>query len=625
MPTPIVTLDFETYYAPDFSLSKITMEEYIRSTQFETIGCAIWLPTEAAPRWYSDPLHLEHALHSIDWSTHALLAHNTAFDGAIAAWRYGVHPKLYLDTMGMAQPIFGLTSGVSLASLAKVLELGEKGTEVVHALGKRRANFSPSELAAYGRYCINDTILCRKIYEKLLPMTPMKEILSIDSELRCFTDPRIVLDHSMLTQYHQEVVDHKATNYIWLGNLLDVTPEEVKDTIMSNDKMAKALEELGVDPPRKLSPTTGKLAYAFAKTDADFLALEEHDDERVQLLVKCRLGGKSTLNETRAVRLIEMSLRGPMPALFRHAAAHTGRLGGGDGINMQNLPRAGTLRKALCAPPHHLFVGGDLSQIEARILARIAGQEDVTEAFRAYDEGRGPDIYCVTASAFLGRPITKATDPKERQLGKVIRLALGYGMGEDKFMVTAKRDGVILTSAQASAAHEWFRDASEYIVRLWKAGDKALDKLYAGEEWTFGEDGCIVVRADGMHLPSGRILRYPGLEREKNQYGKWDYTYTNRKKRVKVYGAKVVENICQSLAGSVVSDGWLRLRGKMHICLQVHDELVGLVHESQEAEGLEMMHRALTAPVKWLPGLPVACEVGAHQRYGFLEKKPWGK
>lgn len=620
MNIPIVPIDFETYYDPQFSLSKITTEEYIRSELFEAIGVSIWHPGAERPTWYTGNA-IDAALAMVDWKNCAMLAHNCAFDGAIAAWRYGIHPKLYLDTMGMAQPLFGFTSGVSLAKLAEVLGLGVKGTEVVQALGKRLRNFTPSELAAYGAYCNNDNVLCRKIFEHLLPRTPHKELLAIDSELRCFTDPRIVLDGAMLTQYHADIVNRKQTNYLWLANLLGCTADEVKDIIMSNDKMAAVLTELGVDPPKKLSPTTGKVALAFAKTDQDFLALKEHEDETVQLLVETRLGGKSTLAETRALRLVDISRRGPLPVMLKHYAALTGRLGGGDAINMQNLPRKGELRDSLCAPPNHRLLGGDLSQIEARVLAFIAGQEDVTAAFLAFDEDRGPDIYCVTASGFLGRTITKADKP-ERQLGKVVRLALGYGMGVDKFIATAKKDGVVLTPQQAYAAHSWFKTHNEYIARLWKAAGKALEKLLAGEEWTFGKDGCIVVKADGIHLPSGRMLRYPGLEREKGDYG-WEYTYLNRKKRVKIYGAKVVENICQSVAGSIVMDAWIRLRGKMHVVMQVHDELVGVVHEEQEAAGLEMMHRALTAPVPWLPGLPVACEVGAAFRYGHIVKKRW--
>lgn len=624
MQIPIVTLDFETYYDAAYSLSKITTEEYIRSPQFEVIGCSIWLPNAAAPVWHDSPEKVQRALHAIDWSTHALLAHNTAFDGTIAAWRYGVHAKLYLDTMSMAQPRFGFTTGVSLSSLAKALNLGEKGDEVVHALGKRRANFSPQELAAYGRYCSNDTVLCRRIFEHLLQLTPPKELALIDEALRCFIDPRLVLDRAMVQEHYDDVVAKKQANYIWAGNLLGIEPEEVKTAIMSSDKLAQLFTEIGVDPPTKLSPTTGKVAYAFAKTDDDFLAMREHEDERVQLLVECRLGGKSTLAETRAARLLGVADRGPLPVYLKYYAAHPGRYGGGDALNLQNVPRGSPLRDAMMAPPGHVVVVGDLSQIEARILVTIAGQQDAVQQFIDFDSGIGDDIYCIVASSFLGRKVTKA-DKQDRMLGKVIRLALGYGMGIPKLIVTARRApyNLPLTEAVATAAHRWYRDVSPFVVQLWKNADTALRKLYAGEEYTFGHNGCIVVKADGIHLPSGRVLRYPGLDMAQDERGRPQFSYLNRKKRVKIYGAKVVENICQSLAGSVGNDAWLRVRNHMKVVLQVHDELAAVVLEDQAEAACARLSAALSAPVSWLPGLPVACEVGYHQRYGQVEKKIW--
>ena len=624
MQIPIVTLDFETYYDAAYSLSKITTEEYIRSPQFETIGCAIWLPTESAPVWYDDPLEIHHRLHAIDWTTHALLAHNMAFDGAIAAWRFGINPLLYLDTMGMAQPRFGFTTGVSLASLAKTTGVGEKGDEVVRALGKRRANFSPVELAAYGRYCVNDTILCRKIFEYLLPITPPKELKLIDEALRCFVDPRLVLDEPMLQEHYEDVVHTKQANYIWAGNLLGVAPEEVKDAIMSNDKLAAMLDGVGVDAPTKLSPTTGKVAWAFAKTDEEFLALQEHDDERVQMLVECRLGGKSTIAETRAARLIGVAQRGSLPVYLKYYAAHPGRYGGGDSLNLQNIPRGSPIRDAMMAPPHHVIVVGDESQIEARLLVTLAGQEDAVQQYVDFDAGVGADVYCIVASSFLGRAVTKA-DKQDRMLGKVIRLALGYGMGVDRLLITSKRAPYKLPLARgtAEAAHKWYRDVSPSVVQLWRNADTALKKLVLGEEYAFGADGCIVVKADGIHLPSGRVLRYPGLEQSIGERGWPEFTYLNRKKRVKIYGAKLVENICQSLAGSIVNDAWLRIRHKMKVVLQVHDELAAVVHEDMAEQACMQMSAALAAPVPWLPKLPVACEVGYHQRYGKVEKKIW--
>ena len=117
-----------------------------------------------------------------------------------------------------------------------------------------------------------------------------------------------------------------------------------------------------------------------------------------------------------------------------------------------------------------------------------------------FDAGIGPDIYCVTTSSFLGIPVTKETHPDERRLGKVIRLALGYGMGVPKFIVTARRDNVRLTIPQADTAHKWFRSNNQYVVQMWAQGETALKKLEAGEEYAFRVNRCIVVRADGIHL-----------------------------------------------------------------------------------------------------------------------------
>jgi hypothetical protein len=623
---PIVVMDWETFYDAQYSLSKLTTEEYIRSPQFETIGCSIQMPTWDKPRWFvGESVRTFIEANRAELEQCAMLAHHTAFDGAIAAWQYGLVFRLYLDTMSMAQPLFGFTSGVSLAKLGETLNLGTKGNEVIHALGKHLRDFMTHDLAAYGGYCINDNVMCRRIFEYLLPLTPPRELASIDQVLRCFIEPRIQLDEAILQEYYEGIVLMKQTQYVWAGNMLGIEPEEVKTAIMSNPQLAVLLEELGVDPPTKLSPATGKVAFAFAKTDDEFLELKDHEDARVQALVECRLGGKSTIAETRALRLIGCAKRGWLPVMLKYYAAHPGRLGGGDAINMQNIPRhkfnaAGELversriRDAMMAPPQHEFVSGDLSQIEARIIAYIAGQDDVVDVFRAFDAKQGPDIYCVTASSVLGKTVTKA-DKNDRQLGKVIRLSLPYGVGVDKLIKTAKKDGVIINPTVGATLHKRFRDASPMIIKLWKDAELGLKALIKGEYFEFGRDGCIKVKADGMHLPSGRVLRYPGLEMEMSTMGP-QYSYLNRKKRVKIYGAKLVENITQALAGSVCADAWLRIRNKQKVVMQVHDELVSIAHTSIIDEACAQMEAALSTPVKWLPGMPVACEVHHAFRYG---------
>ena len=126
-----VTLDFETYYSKDFSLTKLTTEEYINDPRFEVIGVGIKIDN-GKTYWVADNITEE--LNKIDWANSALLCHNTQFDGAILAFRYGIVPAYYFDTLCMARAIYGVDAGGSLAALVKRYELGEKGTEVVNVV-----------------------------------------------------------------------------------------------------------------------------------------------------------------------------------------------------------------------------------------------------------------------------------------------------------------------------------------------------------------------------------------------------------------------------------------------------------------------------------------------------------
>ena len=400
----IVTIDTETYYDDEYSLSKMTTEAYVRDPRFEVIGVGVkvndW-PTD----WYTGD-NPGKFLKGLDYSTKAILCHNTAFDGAILSWHFGIRPKFWLDTLSMARPTHNVTVGGSLANLVAALGLGQKGTEVVQAKGKRRADFTPQDLDQYGKYCINDVNLTKKLYDVLKRGFPSKELLVIDQTLRMYTEPRIELDVPLLEQHLLEVRERKA-------KLLEESGLSIED-IMSNPKFAAILERLGVDPPTKTSARTGQISYAFAKTDKGLTDLLEHPDERVQAAVATRLGTKSTIEETRTEALIGVAARGRLPIMLNYYGAHTGRFSGGDKLNLQNLPARGNnkIRRALKAPPGHVLIACDSSQIEARMVAWLAGQADLLNAFR---EKR--DVYSEFATKVYGRTITKG-DKVERFVGK---------------------------------------------------------------------------------------------------------------------------------------------------------------------------------------------------------------
>lgn len=318
----LITLDFETYYDREYSLSKMTTEEYIRDPRFQVIGVSTKVNDEPAV-WVTGKASdvLAH-LRQFDWDNAMMLCQNTMFDGAIMTWRCGIKPKALADTMLMSRALHGVEVSHSLKALAERYGVGQKGTEVLNALGKRRTDFTASDLASYGRYCVNDVELTYDIFQRMMAAGfPRDELKLIDLTLRMFTDPVLELDRAHLEKHLVEVVARKE-------KLLSEAGIEDKKDLMSNQKFADMLRGLGVEPPMKVSPTTGKETFAFAKGDEEFIALTEHEDDRVQALMAARLGNKSTIEETRTQRFIDIAKRGPLPVPIRYYAAHTGRWGG---------------------------------------------------------------------------------------------------------------------------------------------------------------------------------------------------------------------------------------------------------------------------------------------------------
>jgi DNA polymerase len=255
-----------------------------------------------------------------------------------------------------------------LKVLANHYDLGEKGTEVENALGLRRQDFSPEQLARYGEYCKNDVSLTYALFNAMAKDFPPTELRLIDLTVRMFTDPVLRLDKNML-------VDH----LLWEKQRKDELLENfAKDDLMSNNKFADILVAYGIAPPMKTSPTTGKQTYAFSKTDEAFKALLEHGNPQIQALVGARLGTKSTIEETRTARFIGIAERGALPVPLRYYAAHTGRWGGDDKLNLQNLQRNSPLKKCILAPDGYTMIDSDSSQIEARTLAwqRMKGSSE---------------------------------------------------------------------------------------------------------------------------------------------------------------------------------------------------------------------------------------------------------
>lgn len=605
----VLTIDFETYYSQEYSLTKMTTEEYVRSPQFEVIGVAVQV-NDGEPVWFSGTMAAtEDWLKQFDWDKSITVAHNAMFDGAILTWCFGIRPKAWADTLSMARALHGTEVGGSLAKLAEHYQIGVKGEEVVAAKGLRRLDFPPEQLAQYGRYCCNDVALTRKLFLLMGEEFPATEFRLVDLTIRMFSEPVLRLDALELDQQLNKLeMQRKA--------LLQSYDEKV---LMSNPKFAETLIKLGVEPPMKISPTTGKPTYAFSKTDEEFKALLEHPDIYVQTLVAARLGAKSTIEQTRTERFLHIAERGPLPVPLRYYAAHTGRWGGDDKINLQNIPRTSPLKLAIKAPPGHVIIDSDSSQIEARTLAWLAGQDDLVDAFE-----KKQDVYKIMASAIYRKPIGEISK-QERFVGKTTILGAGYGMGAKKFQAQLKNFGVLVELDEAERIITTYRSQYPRIVNLWRHAHEYVLPAIMGDQWVpFGRNEVLSVDGTlGIHLPNGLRIKYPNLRTEESHSDTgtrlqlvYDAKQGKQTVATKIYGGKVVENVCQALARIIIGEQMLKIAKKYRVVMTVHDAIACVVPKEEAETAKEYVEMCMRLRPNWALALPLDCEAGYGESYG---------
>jgi len=606
----MITIDFETYYATDYSLTRLTTEEYVRGDQFQVIGVAVKV-NDAPAEWFTGT-HDETAewLAQFDWGNHFVLAHNAIFDASIMTWVFGQRPKAWLDTMSMARAVLGPNVSVSLEKLANHFGLGSKGTEVVNAKGLRREDFPEDQLAQYGEYCKNDVELTYKLYDELNGTFPIKEKRLIDITIRMFSDPLLELDTAKLEEHLRGVRERKEKLFTDSG----IT----KEVLNSSAKFAELLMANHVHPPIKISPATGKETYAFAKSDADFVALLEHPNEAVQAIVAARLGAKSTLEETRTERFIDIAKRGPilgavrrMPIPLKYYAAHTGRWGGSDKVNLQNLPsrgaEGGKLKRCIAAPSGYVIIDCDSSQIEARVLAWLAGQHDILNLF-----ANQQDVYKYMACMIYGIGEHNVS-PEQRFIGKTTVLGAGYGMGAIKFQVQLKNMGKDLDYDTCRFIIKQYRNVNHRISDWWNQLNMVMTHIINQKPVEVDRAGLLTTTPfTGIALPNGLYLNYPELERHPNG----DFTYATRQGPNKIYGGKVAENICQAVARCIIGEQMIQIEKRYRVVLTVHDAIACVVPQDEADEARAYIEQCMRTPPSWAKNLPLNCESGMAQNYG---------
>jgi len=623
----IITLDFETYYdKQDFSLSKLATEAYVRDPRFEVIGIAVKVDDKPT-KWFTGTHEATKKwLEKFEMSQHLVLSHNAHFDMAILNWVFGITPKGYLDTLSMANALHGINRSCSLKALAEMYGLPPKGTEVDDASGKRRLDFSKDEMNAYGLYCIHDVDLCRELFDLMVPKFPRSELKLIDITIRMFAEPKLLLDRQLLDTHLYRTRAAQAESLAALAKMLKLERDEagLKDILMSNKKFASLLRALHIEPPMKISATTGKDTYALAKTDEAFAALLEHDDPLVQAAVAARLGNKTTIEETRTETFIGVAKRGAFPFPLKYSGAAVTHRWSGFDYNVQNLGRTSTLRRCIHAPKGYKIIAADLSNIELRLGLWLAGQDDKVKLI---DDG--VDLYVDLATHIFHKTYGEIVDlgkkSRERTTGKVVSLASIYGTGAAKLKDTLRIQGKVrFGDIETQRMTDLYRSSYQRVVDAWNQGKEVLDYLYETKNtptaaaMPFLRDGLLTVTPQGIVKPSGLMLTYPDLRWMKDKKdGKMGYTYEQKRKtRDRVYGSKVYQRSVQSLARDIIGEQILAVAKRYMVVGTVHDEIIVLVEENAVNDASDYILECMRTPPAWAGGLPLDAELGVGDNYG---------
>jgi len=681
----LVSLDFETKYDEDYTLSKLSTSEYVRDPRFEALMVGIKVgrgKTKVVP---GHKVRAE--LRKIPWASYSLLCHNVQFDGFILSHHYGVKPKKYYCSLSMARGLFSNDIGAGLDEVAR--HLGgegklESGTEDFKGFDLKRLLADKPRYARAADYCGQDVDEMLRIFKVMVNMVPRDEMDLIHVICRMFCDPVLRVDIPRVeTELAREIAERRAAllglvdekDYAAdIKKLLKNTAEReltgddrkillAKRVVGSSERFANLIRAEGIEPPVKLSAAwmkkpaserndDDKWTYAFAKDDHEFINLPDQVEElsaglnlnkkadiaklaarqeRLRALVDARLAVKSTTNITRAERFLVAGANGmPLPVGYAYYRAHTGRLGGANKMNMQNLKRGGELRKSILAPLNHVIGVVDSGQIEARVNAWLWGQDDLLDAFRAADgwdkdvmgiaRGADRDAYCKFGDLVYGREIT-TDDKTERFVGKVCVLGLGYQMGAPKLQITLAKGAlggppVYFELDKCHAIVNAYRRKNHRIQWGWEKCAEIIEDMACGRA---GSWGPISWEEDTIWLPNGMALKYPDLKKRMGDKGWDEWTYQGMLKgtpvRKKIYGGLLCENIVQALARIIVMGQLLQIDTKYRVVMTTHDENVAVIKKASAETAMRFMLKVMRTPPSWCADIPLNAEGGYAENY----------
>ena len=633
----ICTVDLETFWDVGHSLTKMSPIAYCMHPDTEIISCAFKFGNEETEVIFGED-EVKKYCDAIDWSQYWVVGHNlSGFDSMILSWRLNIKPLLWGCTLAMARPIHAKDVGLSLAKLVSHYRLGVKDNfALLQTKGKHLSDFTEQEIADMGVYNKADVDQCYNLLLRLIPQTKKDEVKLIDMTIRSLIEPKFECDMDLLNNTLEEESIRKrellldAADKMLDEPLLDEEEkvQSVLKLLSSAPKFAKFLESINVEVPKKISPTTGKDIPALAKTDEDFIALQEHDNPLVATAANARLDAKSTLLQTRIKAFISAAESHPqkkVPIPLKYYGADTTGRWSGWAYNPQNLPRVNpyypkpsdALRKSLIAPKGYKVVVADLSGIELRVnhfLWKVPSSMELFEKDR-----EKADLYKDFASK-LYEVYDGNISKEQRQVGKVAHLGLGFGAGSVTFQKVAKlMGGVDIDLDESKDIVDTWRMTYPEITIGWRTCHKALTTIIQGatggavDPW-----GMVYPIPEGLQTPKG-IIRYPNLRTEMNEEtGRSEFVYGEGRNKARIYAGKIDENIVQHLARCVIADNALEVQRRLGLvpALMVHDELVYVVPGDQAQTTLDKVQEIMRTPPTWWPELLTWSEGDIADTYG---------
>jgi len=628
-----VHLDFEV--SCELDLTKVGLHRYIEHPSFRPL-CVAWKTTMSNPvvvrMEAGDRLPLElYAL--LDDEVTQGCAWNAAFEERILEVHYGFRPARPLSCTMQRAYAYGLPGKLERAGSA----LGCKWTKDMagHRLMKKMSKdpqgiWTEADWTRLLAYCVRD-VLAEAEIAGLIPSLVSAE-LELSQLDRIMNNQGIWLDAGTVRTLLDAA---RLASEAEKARAAELSKGQVTSPGSQTERLTKWLQSQGLAITDVSRP-----AVEEALTNGGLPSAEVEE----MLGIRLRTARASTKKLARMLEMISAGdrLRGQFQFL---GASRTGRWAG-RGIQPQNLPRvpkdfsplrfialAGvngggpasldavtpapvldcvswSLRACLGAQANEAMWSFDFSQIEARVLAWLAGQDDVLKVFRS-----GSDIYMWCAQQF---------GSQHRQLGKVLILALGYGMGAKKLRETAwKAYAVKMTLEEAEKFKTLWRRQNHRITAFWREIEAAARGAVLQRGRVFAVlPSTITLQASArtlkMTLPSGRTLYYhqPRI----NAYGALTYWGEEKGQWTlrRTWGGTLAENATQAVARDIMAEAMLRVKKRVGTAplMTVHDELV---YGLNGCENLLLESLMRQAP-EWAGGLPIEGEVKLMSRYGVALK-----